>query len=66
MYLKQYNKNAAIRACTNVIKKRGHGHVLNVRFSKTSEMFSKVRNNGVAEISPKAHTSNEPGLQIMC
>ncbi len=37
-YLKQYNENTAIRACTNVIK-TCHGHVLNVCFSATLWTF---------------------------
>ncbi len=64
-YLKQYNKNTAIRACTNLIK-TCHGHVLNVRFSATLwtfhfETYCKVHNYGVAEMYVETRISNEPG-----
>ncbi len=67
-YLKQHNKNTAIRACTNVIK-TCHGHVLNVYFSTTLWTFHfetaakrAARYYGVAEMYVETRISNEPGL----
>ncbi len=72
-YLKQHNKNTAIRACTNVIK-TCHGYVLNVCFSTTLWTFHfetaaktccKVHNYCVAEMYVETRISNDPGLELL-
>ncbi len=65
-YLKQHNKNTAIRACTNVIK-TCHGHVLNVCFSATLWTFhfetaAKCAARYIIEMYIETRISNEPGL----
>ncbi len=68
-YLKQHNKNTAIRACINVIK-TCHGHVLNVCFSATLWTFhfeTAAKRAAryiitVAEMYVETRIYNEPGL----